>query len=133
MPGLDNFQYELDVKDGSAVFNFTDPQDASNTASVTLAQKDFPDGINDATDRSVADFAYSKVAKQLNDVRDGRVAKTEADAAAQKAEDDKAAREAAQDFFANSQEVAVAPAKVEKDGTTVYNTDDSTDTNTKKK
>jgi hypothetical protein len=122
MPGLDNFQYELEVKDGNASFKFVDPQDASNTADVTLAQKDFPDGINDATDRSVADLAFSQVAQKLNDSRDARVAKEEADAAKAKVDEDKRSRDAAQDFFDNSQDVTVAPAKVDKDGTNVYNT-----------
>lgn len=120
--GLDNFLYDLEVKDGNASFHFVDPNDASNTADVTISQKDFPEGAPGADDRRVADLAYSQVSKKLNDARDGRVAKDEADAAASKAEEDKRSREAAQDFFDKSQDVAVAPAKVDKDGTSVYNT-----------
>lgn len=143
--GLDNFTYELEVKDGNATFNFVDPQDANNTASTTIKQTDFPEGINDATDRSVADAAYAQVAQQLNDTRDKRVTKENTDALAQKSEEDKRARDSAQDFFDNSQDVTVAPARVEKDGTHVYNTDgvpapaasddtsDNTDSSSKKK
>jgi hypothetical protein len=123
--GLGNFVYELDIKDGNANFKFIDPDDASNTADVSVSKKDF-DGFS-ADSRQVADLAYSQCSKLLNEARDKRLQKEAADLdAANKAEDQRA-RDAAKEFFDNAQDVQVAPAKVEKDGTTVYNTAEAAD------
>lgn len=134
--GLDNFVYEFDVNNGNAVFKFVDPDDASNHAEVEVNQKDFEGFAADS--RQVADKAYAQVAQQLNDARDKRVEKSQADDLSQRQAEDKRAREAAQDFFDNTDEVQVAPAKVEKDGTTIFNTENvseptPTDTDTKAK
>lgn len=132
MPGLGNFVYELNVKDGAANFHFVDPHDSNNTADVSVSAKDFPEGAP-ADSRQVADLAFAQCAKVLNDKRDARIRK-EADAErADKLKEDARAREAAEDFLANSNDVAVEPAKVEDDGTKVYNTADKSDSSDKKK
>jgi hypothetical protein len=119
--GLGNFVYDLTISGGNASFKFVDPDDAANTAETTVNQDDF-EGLG-ADSRQVADKAYSQVAKQLNDARDKRIEKQAADLQAEQKDLDKRNRDAANDFFDNSSDVAVAPAKVEKDGTTVYNTE----------
>jgi hypothetical protein len=104
--GLGNFQYDIKVEDGNANFNFFDPEDASNTASVSVPQKEFPEGVTQADTREVADLAYAQCQKVLNDKRDARIQKSEEDALAKKQEEDAAAREAAADFHANSNDLA---------------------------
>lgn len=104
--GLGNFQYDITVEDGNANFKFFDPQDASNTASVSVPQKEFPDGIKQADTREVADLAYAQCQKVLNDKRDARIKKEEEDALAKKQDEDASAREAAADFHANSGDLA---------------------------
>jgi hypothetical protein len=121
--GLGNYLYELEVKDGTANFHFVDPEDASNTADVTVSQKDFPEGAP-ADSRQVADVAYAQAAKVLNDKRDARVKKDAAKDLDDRLTEEARSREAADDFLANSSHVAVEPAKVESDGTKVYNTED---------
>jgi hypothetical protein len=130
--GLGNFLYEIDIADGSANFKFWDADDASNTAEVSVAQKDFPEGVKDADSRQVADLAFSQCQKVLNDKRDARMKKEAADEITAKQEEDKRVREEAADVLANGQDVAVAPAHIEKDGTKVYNTAEPSD-DTKKK
>jgi hypothetical protein len=125
--GLGNFTYTLEVKDGSATFHFLDPEDANNTADVTINQKDFPAEAPGADDRRVADIAYGLISEEMNATRDARVAKEKKDDIAATQQREKNERAAAQDFFDNSQDVATAPAKVEKDGTTVYNVADPKD------
>jgi glutamine cyclotransferase len=63
--GLGNFVYELEVSDGNANFKFRDPEDASNTAEVSVHQSDFPEGINQADSRQVADLAFAQCSKGL--------------------------------------------------------------------
>lgn len=118
--GLGNFVYEIDVKDGKANFAFRDPEDASNTADVSVAQADFPEGVS-ADDRRVADLAFDQCQRVLNEKRDARIKKEAADATKASTDADAKARQEAQDFLANAQHVAVQPHHVEDDGTTVYN------------
>jgi hypothetical protein len=119
--GLGNFVYELEVKDNAAHFKFSDPEDASNTAEVSVSQKDFPEGITTADSRQVADMAYAQCQKILNDKRDARFKKQATDALEAKTAEDARAREAAHDFLNNAQDVATEPHHVEEDGTRVYN------------
>lgn len=124
--GLGNFLYEVEVSGGKANFTFYDPQDASNTVEVSIAQSDFPDGVS-ADSRQVADMAYDQCQRVLNEKRDARQKKEAADQLASEKKEEARARQDAQDFYANSQDVTVEPAKVEKDGTTVYNTENNGD------
>jgi len=99
--GIAGYLYELEIVDGKAYFHFVDPEDASNTADVTIAPEDFPKGTVDADSRPVADMAYLQVAKQLNDKRDERL---KAAAAASFAADQSAkaqARDAAQEYMSS--------------------------------
>lgn len=121
--GLGNFVYELTVKDGVANFHFVDPDDSNNTADVSVNAKDFPEGAP-ADSRQVADHAYAQCAKVLNDKRDARIKKEAAKELDDRLSEEARSREAADDFLANSQHVAVEPAKEESDGTKVYNTAD---------
>jgi hypothetical protein len=130
--GLGNFKYELEVKDGSSKFKFYDPEDASNTAEVSVSQKEFPEGVTQPDSRQVADLAYAQCAKVLNDKRDARLRKEAADALKAKQDEDARSREAAADFLNNSKDVEVEPAKVESDGTKVYNTPSDKNTDKKK-
>lgn len=131
--GLGNFLYEIEISDGNANFKFWDSDDASNTAEVSVAQKDFPEGVKDADSRQVADLAFSQCQQVLNDKRDARVKKEQADDLAEKQKEDKRVREEAADVLANGQDVAVAPAHIEKDGTRVYNTAEPSDDQDNKK
>lgn len=134
--GLGNFKYKLNVKDGKAHFSFRDPQDATNHAEVTIDQSEF-NGF-DADSRQVADLAYDKCQRVLNEKRDERIKKEAEDDLDKRQEEDARARQTAQDFLNSTSDVAVAPTKVEKDGTNVYNTENvnaesSDDSDTKKK
>lgn len=131
--GLGNFLYEIDVADGNANFKFWDADDASNTAEVSVAQKDFPEGVKDADSRQVADLAFTQCQKVLNDKRDARIKKEVADEVAAKQEEDKRVREEAAYVLANGKDVEVAPALIEKDGTRVYNVATPSDSEDKKK
>lgn len=131
--GLGNFKYEFTAENGQAKFKFYDEQDASNTAETAVSSKDFPEGITQPDSRQVADIAYLQVSKQLNDKRDARLEREANEATASKLKADRQAREAADDHFAHSNDVSVAPAKVEEDGTRVYNTAEPSDTNNKGK
>lgn len=104
--GLGNFVYELEVSDGKANFSFRDPEDANNTAQVSVSQSDFPEGITQADSRQVADLAFAQCSKVLNDKRDARIRKQEADALENKHAEDARQREEAADFNNNSQELA---------------------------
>lgn len=130
--GLGNFVYELTVKDGSANFHFVDPGDSNNTADVSVNAKDFPEGAP-ADSRQVADVAYAQCAKVLNDKRDARLKKEAAKELDDRLSEEARSREAADDFLAKSQDVAVEPSKVEDDGTKVYNTDKNGGSDNKKK
>jgi hypothetical protein len=130
--GLGNFLYEIEIADGKANFKFWDADDSSNTAEVTIAKADFPDNAP-ADSRQVADLAFSECQQVLNDKRDARLKKQANDDLAEKQKEDKRVREEAADVLANGQDVAVAPAHVEKDGTKVYNTAPPEDQDNKKK
>lgn len=104
--GLGNYLYTLAVKDGNATFDFRDPEDADNTATVSVSQEDFPEGITQADSRQVADLAYSQCAKVLNDKRDARIRKVEAEKLDSKLTEDARQREEAAEFHNNSQELA---------------------------
>lgn len=119
--GLGNFLYEIEVKDGTANFSFFDPDDASNTAQASVAQKDFPEGITQPDSRQVADLAFSKVSKEMNEKRDDRIRKEHDEAFEKKNEEDARARDAAADILNNGKDVQTEPTKVEDDGTRVYN------------
>lgn len=104
--GLGNFVYELEVSDGSANFHFYDPEDASNTADVSVSASDFPEGITQPDSRQVADLAFAQCQSLLNGKRDERIRETSASELEAKHDEDARAREAAQDFHNNSQELA---------------------------
>lgn len=104
--GLGNFLYELEVKDGSANFHFYDPEDAGNTADVSVSKDDFPEGINQPDSRQVADLAFAQCSKVLNDKRDARIRKQAAADLEAKHDEDARQREEAADFLNNSQELA---------------------------
>lgn len=120
--GLGNFLYTIDVADGNANFKFWDQDDASNTAEVSVSQADFPEGIQDADSRQVADIAFDQCQRVLNEKRDARLKKEAADALAEKTKEDARVRQVAQDHLNSAKDVEVAPAHIEKDGTRVYNT-----------
>jgi hypothetical protein len=103
--GLGNFLYDIEVRDGNAEFNFFDPEDAENTAQVTIAQKDFAEGLS-ADSRQVADQAYAEVEKQLNDKRDARIKREAVQATTESVEEEARARAAAADFHNNAQDLA---------------------------
>lgn len=121
--GLGNYLYEVEVKDGAAHFDFFDPDDAGNTAQVTVNQNDFPEGVTDPTSRQVADIAFAKVAHDLDDARDARIRKQATSDLQEKHAEDKRQREASAEFINNADEVQTQTAKVDSDGTKVYNTD----------
>lgn len=123
--GLGNFMYDLTVDGGKAVFKFYDAQDADNTAEVSLSTKDM-DGF-DADSRQVADKAYAQVSKVLNDKRDSRLAKEAQQELNEKQAEDARVREAGEDFLNKAEDVKVAPAQVEEDGTHVFNTAEASD------
>lgn len=129
--GLGNFVYEFTVDNGSANFKFHDPEDANNTAEVSVNNKDFPEGITQADSRQVADLAFAQCSKQLNDTRDERLSKEASDKLDKEQEEGHRQREAASEFFNNSADGAVPPAKVEEDGTKVYNTAEPSDSKPK--
>lgn len=120
--GLGNFLYTIDVADGNANFKFWDQDDASNTAEVSVSQADFPEGIQDADSRQVADIAYDQCQRVLNEKRDARLKKEAADALSEKTKEDARVRQISQDHLNSAKDVEVAPAQIEKDGTRVYNT-----------
>lgn len=124
--GLGNYLYDLDVSGGAANFKFRDPEDSDNTAEVSVSEKDFG-GFN-ADSRQVAEVAYAQVCKALNDKRDARVKKQTAAAVDADLTEKARVREAADDFLNNAQDVSVAPAKVEEDGTKVYHAGESEET-----
>lgn len=135
--GLGNFLYTIDVADGNANFKFWDQEDASNTAEVSVSQKDFPAGITDADSRQVADLAFDQCQKVLNEKRDARVKKQATDELAEKQKEDARVREVSAEILANGQDPAVAPAEIQKDKdgneVRVYNTATPSDDNNKKK
>jgi hypothetical protein len=120
---LGGYFYDVNVSGGSAHFKFYDTDDTNNTAAVTVAEKDFPKGVTDPTSRQVADAALLQVKKQLDDTRDERLRKEADDRHKAAADENARQRDAADELHANSQDVATQPAKVESDGTHVYNTD----------
>lgn len=103
--GLGNYKYDLTV-DGGSKFHWYDPEDASNTADVTIAQKDYPEGVTDGDARQIADIAYALVAKQLDDKRDARVKREAADQLNKQLDDEATKREATADFLSNSTELS---------------------------
>lgn len=131
--GLGNFLYEVDFADGKANFKFWDPEDAANTAEVSVAQADFPEGIKDADSRQVAEIAYDQCQRVLNEKRNARVKQEASDAIAAKVDEDEKREQIAQDYLSSTEDVAVRPAQVEKDGTTVYNTAKPSDSKDDKK
>lgn len=131
--GLGNYQYDLTVESGNAKFKFWDSEDSSNTAEVSVSQGDFPDGVTQADSRQVADLAYAKCEKSLNETRDKRLQKQHADADAKSIAEDKRAREATNSFLANASENSPKPDKVEKDkdGNVISNVYSADDKNSK--
>jgi hypothetical protein len=102
--GLGNYLYELNVDNGSANFHFYDPEDAENTADVSVPQSDF-NGAK-ATDRTIADLAFAQCQKVMNDKRDARQAREQIDALKAKQTEDRRQRDAETDFINNSRELA---------------------------
>lgn len=130
--GLGNFLYEIEVADGKANFKFWDADDASNTAEVSVSQADFPEGIKDADSRQVAEIAFDQCQRVLNEKRNARIKKESTDAIKKSVDEAEARDQASQDYLSSTEEVAVKPAHVEKDGTKVYNTAKPSDDNKKK-
>jgi hypothetical protein len=118
--GIGNFLYDIEVKDGSATYNFRDPEDTANTASVSLSKDDL--GEYQADSREATDLAFNRVEQQLNNKRDARHATEEKNKLDEDLKDAKADRARTQDFFDNTEDGSVKPDHVEQDGTTVYNT-----------
>lgn len=102
--GLGNFLYDVSYADGHAIFKFYDPEDTSNTAEVSLGEKDF-DGFRPDS-RQVADKAYAQAAKGLNKARNDRLAKQAADALTAKQEEEQRVSEASAAFLNNAQDLA---------------------------
>ena len=121
--GLGNFMYEMTVEGQSAKFNFYDPEDVSNSAEASVSQKEMPEKKVGVDGREVSEIAYGKVAKQLNDKRAKRLADEQTKELEDRLERDAKAVEASTQFYADSEEGSVKPAKEEKDGTRVYNTE----------
>jgi hypothetical protein len=124
--GVDNFNGELSLDGSTANFKFTDPDDTSNVAEVSISPKEFPEGVISPDSREVSDYAYSLVSKQLNDRRSERL--KAANIRLETAEQDrlKAEKAATAAHFSDTSdsEVASAGTETRKDGTkqTVYNT-----------
>jgi hypothetical protein len=124
--GVDNFLGELSVDGTTANFHFTDPDDTTNVADVSLSPKEFPEGVISPDSREVSDYAYSLVSKQMNDKRSERL--KAANIKLETAEQDrlKAERAATAEHLGSAKDSQVAPAATEtrSDGTkqTVYNT-----------
>lgn len=102
--GLGNFKYDITVNGTSANFKFFDPEDVTNTAEVSLHEKDFPEGITEPDTREVAEVALAQCQKLLNDKRDARIKKEREAELDEQSEETKRSREAANDFLANTQE-----------------------------
>lgn len=119
--GLGNFLYEVEVSGGKANFTFRDPQDASNTAEVSISQSDFPEGVS-ADSRQVADIAYDQCQRVLNDKRDAREKKEANDALAAKTKEEAEARQKSQDYLSSTEDTVVQPAGEDKEGNMYYNT-----------
>jgi len=131
--GLGNFLYEVEFSNGKANFKFWDADDVTNTAEVSVAPADFPEGIKDADSRQVAEIAYDQCQRVLNEKRNARIKQEATDAIATKVDEDEKREQIAQDYLNSTEEVAVKPATVDKDGTTVYNTAKPSDKDDKKK
>lgn len=130
--GLDNFLYEVTTDGSVANFKFWDPADVKNVAEVAVSDKEFPNGVQTADSRDVADYAYSLVSKELNAKRaDKATAEATAQVEAQAATD-KEAKEATAVHLKEAQNNATSPIGTEtrSDGVTqnVYSsTVDSSD------
>lgn len=131
--GLGNFLYEIEVTDGKANFKFWDQEDASNTAEVSVAKADFPEGIVDADSRQVAEIAFDQCQRVLNEKRDARHKKEAADSLADKTKEEARVRQVSQDYLNSTEDTVVKPHHVERDGTKVYNTETPSDDDNKKK
>lgn len=116
--GLGNFHYEISYDGKVASYKFFDPEDETNAAETTVASKDI---VGAPDSRDTAEVAYAQCAQLLNDKRDKRLAKAASDADAEKVKKESEAREREAQFQRDFQDVQTAPAKVEKDGTRVYN------------
>jgi hypothetical protein len=126
--GIGGYIVRFNNNGTSAEFEFRDPADVTNTAKVSVTEKDFPDGIFQPDSRQVLDEAYNRVASQLNNKRDERLKEEAEDRLDKQQTEDRRVREAAQDHFANSSDVAVQPAKTDSDGVKIYNTKGAEDT-----
>jgi hypothetical protein len=105
--GIGGYTYgEPTVKDGVVTFTFVDPEDATNTATVSVDQKDFPNGVTVSSSRQVADYAFLQAQKVLDEKRDARLRKEAADALEQKHAEDARQRDAAVEFLTNAQDLA---------------------------
>lgn len=103
--GLGNFKYDLEVTGKTAKFHFYDPEDVSNTADVSLDEKDMPAGVSTPDDRQVAEIAFAQCQKLLNDKRDARYIKNRTEDLKVQDDETKRSREAANDFLANAQDL----------------------------
>lgn len=120
--GLDGFLYDFVVDGKTTNFHFWDPEDATNTADVSISDKEV-DGSSGS--RETAEYAYAQVVKGLSEKRDARLAKGAADFQAKKQADEAQVRETATDFLNNGKDPEVKAVGTEKraDGVTqnVYN------------
>jgi len=127
--GVDNFLGTVTLDGKQAVYKFHDPSDVTNTAEVTLSEKDL-DG-KQAETREATDLAYSKVAEGMNSKRDTKNFKDQAKQVADKQNEDSKTRQAATDFLDNTADNTTKPVSVDKDGTNVFNTKDQNKDNDK--
>jgi hypothetical protein len=118
--GIGGYQFEYEVGNNAVTFKFWDPEDANNTAEVTIDKKDLPKGVSSLEGRIVSDLAFRMAAKTLNSKRDARIKKQTNDATNAKVDSDAITREQSEDFLANAKDVKTEPDFVTKDGTNVF-------------
>lgn len=112
--GLGNFLYEVSFDGKTANFNFWDPEDTSNTAQVSVPQKDIPAGQS-ADSRDVAEHAYNQVSKDLNGKRDSRLIKEREETVTTQQTAEARARAETEDYLKSAQENVTEPAAIETD------------------
>lgn len=115
--GLDNFLYEVKIDGKTANFHFWDPEDSTNTADVSVSDKEVPDANAEA--RETAEYAFSLVSKQLNDKRIERRKAADTARLSEQQDADKAAKAATAQHLSEASDNKTAPLGTEKreDGT----------------
>lgn len=122
--GLDNFLHEVKVDGKTSNYHFWDPEDSTNTADVSVSDKEY-DG-NPGT-REAEEYAYSLVSKQLNDKRIERHKAVETELVKKDQDAVKADKAAVAQHLSEAQNNTTAPLTTEKrDDGTVQNVYSST-------